>query len=290
MSIAPRPASSISFAVAGYDGFSYDGDAASGRIVPNARTSGDSGLVRFKFDQPSSTYTLVTFDPVRQEERYVLGTASPATLSASLSDARFAAYLDPTLPTGITRVLRLFQPGSANPDLQLSYCGFGEVDTKGPGAFLNFGNSWFGYGLATATADIPTTLTSGYHGVVHGFAINPVAGTQFRVEGTNTLTVDFTRRVASGSLNLTLVAADGSRVNVGTAAFAGATLATYLDGSPSPFTGSLTGAAAPFGSVQAGLYGPGGGEVCGIWSARIELPSMGGAFLVHGAFAAVSNK
>lgn len=289
-SIAPNPTSSVSFQVAGYHGFSYDGDAATGLVLTNARTSGASPIVRFRYDQNTQTYTLITFEPVRQEEQYVLASASPSSLNASLSDSRFAAYLDPTTPAGITNILRLFRSGSGNPDLQLSYCGFGNLTGRGPNGFLNFFSGWFGYGVETRSADIPTTIRSGYTGVLHGFAVDPVAGKQYRIEGNTRLTIDFASRVISGTVDLVLVAPDGTRTSGGTATLSEAMLARYFDGTPAPFSGSLTGPSLPFGTLQANLYGPGGGEVCGVLSGRMELPATGLSMIMHGAIGVVANR
>jgi hypothetical protein len=288
LSLAPIPASSYPFDVAGLTGWGYNGDPATGRILPNSNLSGESPRVAFRYDHVTRTYTLVTIDVVTGEERFLLFSAPETATSPAHSDARFLGYSGPALWQDSTGVLRLYRAGSANPELALTYSGMGHLARSGPLGHLNFGDYWFGYGVQTRVSDVPASGTASYSGIVHGFGVDPTAGIQYRLEGTSSLVLDFAARKVSGIVTLTLIAEDGTRISVGTADFADGTIGD-IQGAPYPFIIPMAGASVANGSVQGRLYGPAAVEVSGIWGGRISVPAGSGEVHAHGAFAAVRN-
>jgi hypothetical protein len=137
-------------------------------------------------------------------------------------------------------------------------------------------------------SDIPAGGSASYSGVVHGFGIDPTAGIQYRLEGTASLVLDFAGRKVSGTVSLTLIAEDGTRITVGTADFADGTIGN-IEGAPYPFIIPMAGPSVANGSVEGRLYGPAALEVAGIWGGRISVPAGSGEVHAHGAFAAVKN-
>jgi hypothetical protein len=277
----------MSFDIADFTGFDYDGDPATGQIVPNSPTSGDSPRVAFKYDLATRTYTLVTLDLVTQQERILLFSTPDNATDPNYTDTKFLGYSGTPAGLGADAVLRLYRSGSANPELKLSYSGFGQLATHAPMRHLNFSDYWFGYGIETKAADIPVSGAATYSGILYGFGVDEAAGKQYELEGTSSLVVNFATQKASGTVNVTLVSADGTRIAVGAATFSDATIGS-LDGLQFPFGGALTGSGMPNGVMQAKLFGPGALETSGIFNVRIQIPSAG-MITAHGAFAAAKQ-
>jgi len=285
--LAPNPTASTSFTVAGLYGFDYNGDPATGLIVPNSPVSGDSPRVAFKYDQATQTYTLVTIDLVTGQEAFLLFSTPLNATNPTYTDAKFLGYSGTTFGQNATGILQLYRSGNANPELKLSYSGFGHHARSGPIMHLNFADAWFAYGFDTKGSDVPASGTASYTGVLHGFAVDPVAGKQFKVEGTSSLVLDFATKKASGTLNITLVASDGSRITVGAESFSDTTFGS-LPGTQTNFGPALTGSNGT-AVMKATLYGPGALEIAGVFAATVTVPSAGGQITLQGAIAAVKN-
>ncbi len=278
----------MSFTIGGFTGFGYNGDPATGQIIPGAAISGESPRVAFRYDRATRTYTLVTLDLVSQEDRFVLFSTPDNATNPAHTDAKFLGYTGTTFGQNATGVLRLYRSASTNPELKLTYSGLGHLARSAPLGHLNFGDFWFGYGVETRAEDIPITGTAAYSGVIYGFAVDPIAGNQYVIEGTASLTLNFVSQKASGTFNMTLVADDGSRIAVGAASFPDSTIGS-MDGVPFPFGGTLTGSSVPFGSVEARLFGPRAVEIAGHFANEITVASGSGKINAHGAFAVVKD-
>ncbi|MBO9670267.1 MAG: transferrin-binding protein-like solute binding protein [Sphingobium sp.] len=289
LSLAPNPGASVSFDIADFIGFQYNGDPATGQILAGSPTSGENPRVAFKYDQATQSYTLVTLDLVTQQERFILFSTPLSATNPSYSDARFLGYSGSTFGNNATGIFRLYRSGNANPDLKLSYSGFGNLSRSGPSGYLNFADSWFGYGIATKWGDVPASGTSTYSGVLHGFAVDTAAGQQYKVEGTASLNLDFATQKLSGTLNMTLVSKSGARTSLGVSSFSGADFGS-LPGTATNFrANTLTGSDLPYGVMQGMLYGPRAVEISGVFAGTISRGSTVGGITAQGGFAVVKN-
>lgn len=282
--LAPTPSVSASFEVGGVARISYNGDPATGQIVPNSSLSGLGGIIfSFTYDQPTQTYRFATLDEISREPRTVLFSTPKDAVNPTYSSDKFIGYAS-QVDGGANAIFRLYRSGTTNPELQLASSGFGEVAKSGPVAHLNFESTWFGYGVPTRFGDVPATGVGTYSGVLYGLGLNPVAGKQYRIEGVTSMSLDYAGRKMSGSVDIVLVAPDGTRAPVEKASFVNGAFFPYAD-SPAVVDGTLTGPQVPSGQMRASIYGPGGHEIAGMLAVRIILAATGEEITTYGAFA-----
>lgn len=283
--LSPTPTASYPYTIGGTAGFGYNGDPATGQILPGSPVSGDSPRVAFRYDHTTQLYTLVALDLATKQDRFVLFKTPKDAINPTYTDNRFLGYSGPAF--GGSGILRLYRPASTNPELKLTYSSFGNLARTGPSGHLNSGNFWFAYGVETKGADIATNGTAAYSGVVHGFAVDPVAGKQFRLEGITSITLDYGLRKASGSMSLTLISADGTRISIGAANFSDRSFSSAPGATePTVFGATLIGPQAPELYLEGTLYGPGAGEISGKLSGIIAAGPAYGQLTMVGAFAA----
>jgi hypothetical protein len=288
-SLAPNPSASVSFSIAKFVGFQYNGDPATGQILAGSLTSGENPRVAFRYDQLTQSYTLVTIDLVTRQERFVLFSTPLNATNPSYTDARFLGYSGNTFGSNATGIFRVYRSGNANPEFQLSYSGFGNLARSGPLGYLNFADSWFGYGIETIWSDVPASGVSTYSGVLHGFAVDTAAGQQYKIEGAAALSLDFATQKLSGTLNMTLVSKNGTRTSLGPSSFSGADFGSLPGGATNFYTNAMIGSDLPYGVMQGMLYGPRAVEISGIFAGTISRGSTGGQMTAQGAFAVVKN-
>ena len=137
-------------------------------------------------------------------DRDLLTAFGPGNRLASQTNATFTvseAGLPSKRVTG-----RLFNPGSGNPALALTYTSFVEITSQplDPGGQPS-GDAqrlYLPFGVATPNAGLPRTGTGSYGGVAYGHG--RVGGSpQFAVTGTSTLNADFSAATFTAALNLT---------------------------------------------------------------------------------------
>jgi len=125
---------------------------------------------------------------------------APADRVAAESNARFTVYRKTTGADGYT--LTLYNPGSGNPDLGLSYASFGIWEHSNSTPYLQVEEQIFVYGLPTGMAAIPKTGTATYNGVVYGKGFGG-ANNFYTVGGTSRFLVDFAGSRWNAQLMLT---------------------------------------------------------------------------------------
>jgi hypothetical protein len=283
--LAPNPSMSISFETGGFRGFGYNGDPATGQVVPNSGISGENPRVAFRYNSTTQAYTFVTINLTTQEDRFLLFSTPINSTNASYTDDKFRGYSGPTF--GGDGILRLYRSGTANPELRLGYSGFGHLARSAPLGHLNFGDFWFSYGVATKAVDVPTTGVAVYSGVLYGFGIEPVVGQKYTIEGTSSLTLNYATRRLSGEFNMIVVAEDGSRTTVDAGDFSDVIFGNIED-TPTNFSGNMTGSSGS-GNLEGMLFGPAAVEVSGVFAVQIVIPSVAEPITIHGSFAAIKT-
>jgi hypothetical protein len=286
-SLSPSPTVSYSYLIGGQAGFTYNGDPATGQIVANSVVSGESPFIAFRYDDPTQTYSLVALDTVSKQDRYQLFSTKKGATDARYTDDRFVGYNGTVPLTGTPGILRLYKPASSNSELRLSYSSIGNLTRSGPVGHLNFGNFWFAYGVATDGADVPTSGAFNYSGVVYGFAVDPVGGKQFKIEGTTSLVLDYGTHKSSGSMQLMLIAIDGTRISLGSATFSDASFSA-APGTTSPVRlgPNVLGSQLTYSTTEAAVYGPNTQEIAGRISGTIAAGPTYGELTFVGAYAA----
>ncbi len=145
----------------------------------------------------------------------------PSNRNASLSNARYTVY-DVTNADGTFR-LTLYNPGSGNDQLALSYASFGSWK----GAWQNFpgypvtnGNYFFAFGQKTPRQYVPTSGSARYAGIIAGEAGG--MRNSYTVGGTSLFDLNF----GSGAFTVTLrptgvETTSGTSVDFGTFVYTG---------------------------------------------------------------------
>lgn len=160
-----------------------------------------------------------------------------------------------------TDQLALFNPGSGNPALALTYVSYGAWQTiLDNGSTIDVAQQFFVYGVRQSPSQ-PSTGSASYQTRPDGFWITP--GGAYSLSGTSSFTADFSAMTVATSLNLTGTSIlNNSTKSLGS--FSGTGTIAALGGA---FSGSLTqqGTDAD-GNVYSGnfagaFFGPQGQEV-----------------------------
>lgn len=187
---------------------------------------------------------------------------------ASESDARFTTY-QRTID-GFDFYLKLFNPGTGNNQLALTYSSIGLTRQSKSGltdypTFTSINAQAFAFGFEFPATGTPPTGTLAYSGVAIGEAayLRDVPGAPvYRVSGTVQLSVEFATGNVSGTITLTGTD-DKSAATVG--------LGTYsvVNGASGLQIVSPTGPA--IGSIQYATYGPAAQELAGAAGVTIRM-------------------
>jgi len=155
--------------------------------------------------------------------------------------------------------LQLLTPGPANSRVQLTYLTYGVYsDASGPSTARRFETGVFALGQETANANMPTSGTGSYSGIVDGHAT--VGGTGYRLLGsTGTLSANFATGAIATSLSMQgntdfLTGTLGTTQPFGTLTGSGT-----ISGTTSHYTGSLAGFGMT-GEFAGGFFGPAANE------------------------------
>jgi len=185
---------------------------------------------------------------------------TPAGLNSANSNATFTNY------GGV----QFFNPGAANPVLQLSYLSFAQITQSAYSAVLS-ANTTFTYynvfGLQTPSANMPTTGSATYSGVVYGNGYDPAISTgDLTLGGTGQLSANFT----TGAINTTLTlnatpVAGGTTQSLGSYAFTGTTSGGTFSARNAQSGGNMSGA----------FYGPAATEVGAAFNINTEQVNGG---------------
>lgn len=172
--------------------------------------------------------------------------------------------------------LSLYRPGTANPELQLTYASFGIWEggsTSGYGAFN--GKAYRAYGIETPRDLLSRrTGTAAYSGVVYATGVRGGGG-EFDVGGTSRFAVDFGAQRFSGALTLTDKAANAAEI--GTWTFADS-LSYGL-----PINTALRNGTEAQGTIVPSLYGPDGEEIAASFLIQRDTQTPANALVITGA-------
>lgn len=253
----------------------FSGLGAVNRFTANTSTGATSnrqamstGPVQVRYDASSGAYTIAT------------GTLPDVTFSpADRSSAGSTAVISAYGKTSGTKTdnLALFNPGSGNTQLALTYASYGGWQSTSPtGSSSDVATTFFVYGIKTAPNDLPTTGTAAYKTTLDGlFAGN---GGLYTLSGSSAILADF----ATGTIDFSMSPrgrniVDGSAkdfgdllgsgtIGSGTAAFTGTSDAPSVSGYSASLSGQFFGPqAAEVGAAfqLTGADGQGSGVIVG---------------------------
>jgi hypothetical protein len=235
---------------------------------PSASTSGVGNVTiapTVVFDPTSNTYTLTGGTNANQLPA-INATLNPANADPANSNATFTAYSGPNLTA------KVFNPGSGNPAIQLTYTSFAQVieTNSAPNSTMpSQAYHYFVFGLPTNTSAMPTTGTASYSGLVYGnggtVTSNGFPGVDFSISGTGTLTANF----ATGSINAAFNLMKDAAGTTPAASLGAYAFAAQLTGVA--FSGFYSG-----NSINGSFFGPTANEVGAAWSTQ---NGMAGAFV-----------
>lgn len=170
----------------------------------------------------------------------------PGDRNAALSNARFTVY-DKTTSIGTFRYM-MYNPGAGNDQLALSYSSFGTWDgtwVAFPGAPTASESHLFAFGIKTPNANIPTTGSATYTGIIYGRASDSSNPHSYTVGGTSRFEFNFGGNTFSVLLHPTGIEKTlGTAVDFGNFTFTGRNLGDLfgVDSGNNPhFYGYLTG-------------------------------------------------
>jgi|GEM_PF-1007251 len=204
-----------------------DGDdklvgAFTGGAFPTlAQLDAATGLGGTRADFPFDDRVKVTYDPASGLYEIPFRSASGTTehvgvdasdIDAARSDAS-RTYYERNEVGGATGFI--FNTGSGNPELQLTYSSFAafqQIVAGGTSGQLD-PVEYFNFGLVTPAAALPKGGTATYSGIVYGNADVPGLSYVGEISGTSSLEVDFGNSSLDATLNL--VAKDGSDTAIG---------------------------------------------------------------------------
>ncbi|WP_241127781.1 transferrin-binding protein-like solute binding protein [Novosphingobium terrae] len=177
---------------------------------------------------------------------------------------------------GQTATTEVYNSGSANTELALTYASFAHV-FDGATNSNSVQQTYEVFGLATGYDLLSArTGTAHYSGVAYGAAGNSSTGASYAVTGTSSYDVNFGSQTYTGALNLSGSGSTGS-VNYGGFNFAG----TMVRGQG--VTGALNQGTIAVGTITTQFYGPTGQEIGGPFQLTMPAGSANAGTSIVGA-------
>jgi hypothetical protein len=211
-----------------------------------------------------------------------------ADRDAAQSNATYDVYvLRSTASNGTPRTttVRMFKPGSANPELQLTYASFGAwTNQTGDGSrpdYQEIVRSYFAYGLPTAASAVPVTGTASYDARIFGettlLAPNDISKKSPRlgISGTARFDFNFASATLAGYFNPVGRDASGKTYTFDQTGFTGKIQADKS------FNANFANYA---GDLQGQFYGPEAQELAGRFALGVRHPGTGFNTRIFGAF------
>lgn len=209
------------------------------------------GKIEFRADNSVLLSTGIS-DPRHEDVTF-----ARSDIVAAQSDARFTVY-EVNNANG-NHQLKLFTPGAANPEIELTYSSFGHwQQTRAIAeAQRHTLSTWFSYGARTAEGTLPATGTAHYNAIVTGSGERHGDMERLTLAGTSAIDIDFAAMQIDGTLDIAAWTTANQMVELPSlffgAAFEGNTFNALLQSAPGYSPGSIAGV----------LYGPGGEEIGG---------------------------
>jgi hypothetical protein len=208
-----------------------------------------SGPVQVRYDAASGAYTITTTTLPNV-------TFAPADRSTTDSTPVISAY-SKTAGTK-TDNLALFNPGTGNTQLALTYASYGGWQSTTPnGTSTDVSTTYFVYGIKTAPSDLPTSGSASYQTTLDGvFAGN---GGVYTLSGNSAIIADF----AAGTIDFSMSPTGRNIVDSSSKAFGSLLGSGTIASGTTGFTGTSDAASMNgYSATLAGqFYGPQGAEV-----------------------------
>lgn len=225
----------------------------SGNVISSQGTTSKSMQVRY--DATNASYTIVTGD-------FSDSTFTPSNRSASNSNATLTSYAKTV--GSRDEDLVLFNPGTGNPRMALTYTSYGAWQTTiTNSSSLDVNTTFFVFGVKTQQSDLPTTGTATYTTTLDGL----FAGTTgvYALGGSSSFSANFGSGTVSFTMNPTGThILNGSSKSFGSIAGNGAISAATNDFGASTSTGGSYSA-----TLNGKFFGPSAAE-------------MGASFVLNG--------
>ncbi|NTZ41777.1 transferrin-binding protein-like solute binding protein [Altererythrobacter sp. SALINAS58] len=154
-------------------------------------------------------------------------------------------------------VLELYENGSANTEISLTYASFGHWSGTRDGGTRD---EYFHYGFLTGRNLLTArTGTARYAGVLYGTGVNSDASRKYDIRGTSAFNIDFSNQIFGGNLTATgTEQSSGVSANFGSFAVDG----TVFSGA-SALEGLISRGGMNLGSFNGSFYGPDGQDMAG---------------------------
>ncbi len=243
----------------------YNISRSTGGTTPRAATVNTAAQVRY--DAGTQSYTLIG-------TRLAESTFSPSNRDAGSSNGTLTIY---EKSSGTTQQnLALFNPGSGNRELALTYASYGAFQKiTDNSANLDVDTAFFTFGVRTAAADMPRTGTATYSTQIDGQFAD--ASGAYVISGASSFAADF----AAGTIQFTMNPV-GQNILTGGTKDLGDHVINGSVASGNQFNGSSSGGATYNSTLAGYFYGPAAAEIGGTFT----LSGGGGA----GAGALVGKK
>ena len=237
-----------------------------------------TGVIQYSVTRPAGAATSRTSTPVSTSDagqvRYDAGAASYTLVGSVVpqvtfsSGDRVAASSNATITayqkTSGSRQdnFALFNPGSGNPTLALTYVSYGaQQSITDRGSSIDVDTAFFTFGVATAASDMPRTGTASYRTTLDGQFADPSG--VYALGGTSSLTADF----AAATVAFSMTPVGTNVISGGTKTFGTQTVNAAIQSGTNRFSGNGTANAQGYRAGLTGaFYGPQAAEVGGVFS------------------------
>jgi hypothetical protein len=212
-----------------------------------------------QYDHPTQSYTVRDTGSVS-----TTSTFAPADIDAGASNTTYTVY---SKNSG-TETLKLLNPGAGNPLIALTYTSYGQWTRTTAGGGYNgadaVNDTFFVYGIKTASGSMPTSGSAVYNTVIDGTFVNSTS--VYDLSGTGSITANFGSGTGTISFAATPVGTPsvGAVINFGTINGSGVINAATFKGSGSGGGYSM--------NLAGYFYGPTANEV----GADFRLSGNGG--------------
>lgn len=191
------------------------------------------------YDAASRSYTVMVATEANK--------FGPADRDASSSNATITAY--EVKVANSTKDFAIFNPGSGNPKLALTYTSYGALQRLvDNGSSISVSQDYFTFGIPTAASDLPRTGKATYQSVIDGSWGSD--GDLRALSGSGTLSADFAAGTTSVSLDLGGVSVlNGSSRHLDMFTGGG-----RIDSSTAKFSGTLSPTTSNYSGTYSGLF------------------------------------
>ncbi|HEY6814630.1 MAG TPA: hypothetical protein VI168_03730 [Croceibacterium sp.] len=244
-------------------------------VFTPATFSGTYGPVEITYDPVAKSYVFratrtAAFGSAVKLER----TLTEAQRNPAASNATFTAYQAPNMTA------RVFNHGSGNPQIVLSYTSFAEItETVVQGGVSTTAQHFVPFGVQTPNFQMPRSGTASYSGVVYGAGRHGTVAPRAGLTGTSQLAVNFGTNVASLAMTLTATNLDTSATTaLGSFTYGGAIGGSCPGGcDTNTFVLFNTTAGGSSGAADGRFYGPEAAEFGAAFTLNLPATTAGNA-------------